>query len=53
LFAVLPDYGNRGLQANTDAAPVVDESALGGNASDHVFGGQSRGIGWRVIGHDY
>lgn len=39
LLAVLSYDRRRRFQANADGTPVIDESALGGNAFDDVFGG--------------
>jgi hypothetical protein len=51
LIAVLPDDGDCRFEPDADAAALVDESALGGDPSNNVFGRQDLPPGWRVVGH--
>jgi hypothetical protein len=50
LLAVLAHKGDCRSGANAYTAPIVHKSALGGNASDNIFGGQARPSGWRIVG---
>jgi hypothetical protein len=39
LLSVLPHYRGRRLHPNAATAAIVDEGALGGDATDNILGG--------------
>jgi hypothetical protein len=51
MLAILPDNRRRGFHPDADAAVLVNEGALGCDPSDNFFGGQSRPLGWSILGH--
>jgi len=42
LFSIVPHDRDRRLQADADAAALINKGALGGNPPDDILGGQYR-----------